>query len=104
MSVPGFTAELSLRRANGHYQTASTSPHVQGMVVPQMMEVFAYIPDWALESGSGGSSDPYGSSIGYPTLSDTIKCMRECAFTVSSCKRDCRSLPAPRPRRVYGGL
>src|SRR4029077_4608775 len=27
------------------------------------------------------------------TLSDTIKCMRECAFTLSSCKRECRSLP-----------
>ena len=35
-----------------------------------------------------GSWDPYGSSIGSPTLSDTIKCMRECAFTLSSCKRE----------------
>jgi len=51
MSVPGYTAELSLRRANGHYRTAFTSPHVQGMVVPQMMDVFTYIPEWALESG-----------------------------------------------------
>jgi hypothetical protein len=70
MSIPGYTAELSLRRANGHYRTASTSPHAQGMVVPQMMEVFTYIPEWALESGFGGSSDPYGSSIGSPTPAD----------------------------------
>jgi hypothetical protein len=68
MSIPGYTAELSLRRASGHYRTVSTSPHVQRMVVPQMMEVFRYIPEWGLESGSGGGWDPYGSSIESPTL------------------------------------
>ena len=93
MSVPGYTAELSLRRANGHYRTAFTSPHVQGMARARNGRA---TDDGCVHVhprvGAGvrlqGSWDPYGSSIGSPTLSDTIKCMRECAFTLSSCKRE----------------
>jgi hypothetical protein len=91
MRTPGYTANLSLRPASGHYGTTFTSHAAQGMVAPQMDAVIVYDSWYGTDVMLGWG--PYGSSIGSPTLSDELRCIKECSYTKSSCLRWCRSLP-----------
>jgi hypothetical protein len=93
MRTPGYTANLSLRPAVGHYGTTFTSHAGQGRVAPQMDAVVIYDSWYGTDVILGSSRDPYGSSIGSPTLSDELRCIKECGYTQSSCLRWCRSLP-----------
>jgi hypothetical protein len=93
MRTPGYTANLSLRPAIGQYGTTFTSHAAQGMVAPQMDAVIIYDSWYGTNVALGGGLDPYGSSIGSPTLSGQLKCIKECGYTLSSCMRWCRSLP-----------
>jgi hypothetical protein len=91
MSMPGYTADRSLHPAGGHYATTSTPNVAGGTVAPQMDAVIVYDSWYGTDVALGWG--PYGSSIGSPTLSDELRCIKECGYTLSSCMRHCRSLP-----------
>src|SRR5262245_38538451 len=93
MRMPGFTADVSLGAAGGHYNTPRVFGGSRDMVTPQL-DALTFFAPYALSYGLGYAAGD--TSFGYTNqqaAADANNCSLDCNSTLRSAARNCRRLP-----------